>query len=215
LAGCNFDRRTAAEWAWRLAGNIDALAAGQVVIPWTAQLGDELVPIRIERVMPDTRKDMLGFTFFCRVLSGSSCPMLFPQFLNHRSCAAVAQSVGFTAIWGKMPYTAGMYFADLIFYAHVEAERSRETPYFRQISASPAMIKHNRARIALRTRVTPCPRNFLHECRSCHIGYDQCLGGVYPKSLVQRVCPKCGAVTFEEPDADPKICYDCANKDAS
>jgi len=212
LAGCNFDRKTAAEWAWRLAGNIDALAAGSAVIPWIKQLIDERVPIRVERVIFDTKKDLQGFTFFCRVLAGSPCPLLFPQFLTRRSCAAIAREVGFTASWGKMPYSSGLYFSDLIFYAHVEADRSRETPYFRQISASPSMIKHNRRRIALRTRAEPCPQNFIHECRNCHIGYDKCLGGVYPKSLEPRECPNCGAVTFIEADAAPQICYDCANK---
>lgn len=209
LAGCQLTKKTAGEWAWRLAGNVRQLVDNKPVTPWTRQISDELMPVRVERVLADKKREINGYTFFCRVLAGSACPIIFPQFLNNRSCMAVARAVGFTAPWGNMPYTNGLHFADLIFYAHVEAEKSRETPYFRKISATSSMIKHNRERLELRCRSKPCPRGYSHDCHVCHIGYDQCVGGVFPQTLVEQHCKKCGDTNFVPPTDNLNICYNC------
>ena len=60
MAGTTLTSKIAAKFAWRMAGNMDALIAGDPVLPWTRQLHDEIVPVCVERVVPMRRKDKHG-----------------------------------------------------------------------------------------------------------------------------------------------------------
>lgn len=210
LAGIQMSRKMAFEIAWRLAGNVDQLIDGRAVLPWTRQIRNEIVPVRVEHMRPEKRKDTVGYMLYCRALAGSPCPMLFPKFFSKRSCNGIARTLGFSAPWGLYPFKHPMYFVNLMFFAHIEAERSHETPFFHEISCSSGLKSENRPRIEVRTRAKPCPEKFQHQCAQCPIGYDRCPAGIHPKSLVKRPCDKCHSDGFFEPDdEDSRVCMNC------
>jgi hypothetical protein len=209
LAGTRLTPKDAKLLAWRLAGNVDRLMAGEPVLPWTRQLRDEIVPVRVETIRAGKRKDAAGFTLSCRALAGTPCTLLFPQFVSTRSCRAISRTLGFSASRGRYPYSTPYHFVNLVFFAHIEAARSHETPYFKQVSCSSSFVKENRAKIEVRCRAKPCPRGFKHPCIKCWLGYNECPAGIYPRSLVERNCPQCAKAAFFEPDSGSLICINC------
>lgn len=209
LAGTTLTRAGAKELAWRLAGNVDQLIEGNPVHPWVRQLHDEAVPVRIERLRHSNRRDLKGWTLICRALAGSPCPMVFPQFFSDRSCKAIARTLGFSAPWGRYPFSTPLYFVGLMFFAHLEAERSHETPYFKTVSNTSGLKKQNCAKLEVRCRARPCPRGFTHDCAKCWLGYNECPAAIYPQTLVQRECMNCATIGFFEPDDEGVICMNC------
>jgi len=209
LAGTRLTRQAAYALAWRLAGNLEKLKAGMPVLPWTRQLEDELVPVRVESVRPYKRKTMQGYMLECRAIGGSPCPMTFNQFFSQNSCRAISQSLGFSAPWGAYPYTTAMHFLHLLFFAHVEAERSRETPAFSKVSVSSSMFQHNRALIEVRTRARPCPDAYEHSCVHCWLGTDQCAFATHTRTYVTRHCDGCQTEAFFDPQDGGVLCVRC------
>jgi hypothetical protein len=214
LAGTSLDRRKAQEFAWRIAGNVDKLVAGDAVLPWTRQIADEIVPIRVETVMPTRRKNDFGFIFQCRVLAGSSCPMAFQQFLSARTCKVLSRVVGFSnTSWGPHQYAGvAAHFTNLMFFAHIEAERSHDKPGFQNISVSSGMLRANKALIEVRCRTKPCPRNLEHSCAICYVGYGECGYAVHPKTFVEQHCRNCDKISFFNPEDPGVMCINCHHK---
>lgn len=212
LAGTTMTAKAAALLAWRLAGNIDRLLAGEVVTPWTRQMHDEIVPVCVERVIPSKRKDKTGFIFSCRALAGTPCTELFPQFFSTNSCRAIARAIGFsTNSWGPLQYSGiGMHFVNLMFFAHVEADRSRDKPYFRQVSVTSSMLRHNKELLAVRCRTAPCPENYPHACVNCFVGYSECPFAVHAKTFVEAHCRNCDSTAFFDPEQAGVMCVNCA-----
>jgi hypothetical protein len=214
LAGTKITKRMAADLAWRLAGNVEKLKDGIPVLPWTRQLEDELVPVRVEHIRPYKRKNTPGYIFECRALAGSPCPMSFTQFFSSNSCRAISQTLGFSAPWGAYPYTTAVHFVNLLFFAHVEAAKSRETPFFSKVSVSSSMFKENRARIEVRTRARPCPDQYEHSCVHCWLGYDQCEFATHPRTYVTRYCDTCRSDGFFDPNDRGVMCIRCRHSAA-
>jgi hypothetical protein len=212
LAGVELTSRQAAELAWRLAGNVASLQAGVPVLPWTRQLADEKIPVCVENMRAMRRKSEPGYLLYCRALAGSACPMLFTQFISLRSCRGIAAQLGFSKPWGPYPYENPLHFINLIFYAHVEAERSRTQPSFVKVSATAGMIKENRQKIEVRCRVVPCPQQFSHPCEFCWVGYDNCAAAVHPKTYVARDCPQCNTTGWFNPGEASLMCVQCRTK---
>jgi hypothetical protein len=214
LAGTMLDAQTAKTIAWRIAGNVDQLIDGQAVLAWTRQLHDEIVPVSVENVLPTKRKNDFGYIFQCRVLAGSSCPMLFSQFVSSRGCRALSRVVGFSNTpWGLHQYAGiGQYFVKLQFYAHVEAARSRDKPVFHQISVSSGMLKHNKQLIEVRCRTKPCPDGFEHACVNCPTGYGECSFAVHPHTYVEQHCRNCDKVEFFDPESPGVMCLACQKR---
>jgi hypothetical protein len=210
LAGTTLTQKTAMTLAWRFAGNVDRLIAGERVLPWVRQIEDEVIPVRVERIHADKRRDNFGYTLHCRALAGTPCPMVFQQFFSTRSCRAIARTLGFTAAWGTYPFRTPLHFMGLMFFAHLEADKSGETPYFKTVSSSSGLLSQNKAKIEVRCRVKPCPRGYQHHCDKCWLGQDECPAGIYPRSLVQRECAQCVNMSFFEPDDEEgTVCLNC------
>lgn len=206
LAGCALDRKAAAEFAWRLAGNIDILSAGNPVIPWSRQCQDEWMPVQVMRVDPARNRNKSGYSFQFRVQAGSACPMLFEQFMPRASCAGIANIVGFSR---NSPYTNGAYFTNLRFWILAEAAKSNESLYFHRVDCSPAMQAYNKKIIAVRTRSMPCPSNFDHPCEHCVVGYDTCPAALFAKHLVQDTCKNCNRRTYFDTARSTELCITC------
>jgi hypothetical protein len=209
LAGTQLSRKAASEFAWRLAGNIDRLIDGLPVLAWTRQIADEKVPVCVEHVRSFHRKKTPGFIFHCRALAGTPCPTSFTQFFSQSSCKAIARTLGFSAPWGPYPYTTALHFVNLLFFAHIEAEKSGASPAFNKVSASSSMIKNNRSLIEIRTRAQPCPLQYEHSCAHCWVGYDQCSYAVHARTYVTRHCANCNADGFFDPVDNGVMCVRC------
>lgn len=213
MAGTQFTRAQIKEFAWRVAGNVDRLADGHTVLPWSRQIADEIVPICVEDVKPAKRKDEFGFMFSCRVLAGSSCPMVFQQFFSARSCRAIARVVGFANTpWGAYQYAGmGQHFVNLMFFAHIDAEKSRTQPFFQKVSVSSGMLRANKILLEVRCRVKPCPQGFQWPCANCYVGYTDCVHGVHRSTYVSRHCNACdNPEALFDPDCPGVVCVNCA-----
>lgn len=209
LSGSTLTQKAAATLAWRLAGNTDTLVAGAPVLPWTRQFADERVPVCVERIEQTRRRHVPGYTFYCRALAGTPCAMLFPEFVSDRSCAAISHTLGFSAPWGPYPYSTALHFVNLLFFAHIDADRSRNLPAFTQVTASGAMVKANRKLISVRCRATACPLAFEHACEHCYFGYDDCDFATHEKTYVTRYCTACNSEGFFNPGTDDETCIRC------
>lgn len=215
LAGTTLTRQRAGDFAWRIAGNVDRLVDGLPVLNWTKQIADERVPVIVENVRPFMRKRSVGFMLQCRAVGGTPCPMTFPQFFSRGSCIAISQTLGFSAPWGPYPYSTPYHFVNLLFFAHVEAARSYETPVFSTVSASASMIKHNRSKIEVRCRAKLCPQNFEHACVHCWLGYDQCQYATHAKTYVSKYCDACKMESFFDPADAAMTCVRCKRNSQS
>jgi hypothetical protein len=209
LAGTKLTQQVAADLAWRLAGNVEKLIDGQPVLKWAQQLGDEIVPVVVEGVRPFKRKNSPGFLFTCRVLAGSPCPMVITQFFSRGSCSAISRTLGFSAPWGAYPYSTALHFVNLLFFAHIDAARSREMPFFAKVSASSSMLKANRKLIEVRCRAKPCPDQFEHGCSFCWFGYDQCEFATHARTYETRPCSACNTEGFFDPKDTGDVCVRC------
>lgn len=209
LAGTTLTQKAAAELAWRLAGNVNKLQEGVPVFPWVRQIENERVPIRVEDMRPVKKRNTSGYLLQCRAVGGSPCPMVFPQFISANGCRAISETLGFSKPWGPYPLRTPMYFVNLLFYAHVEVERSKAYPGFLQISVSSSMLRENREKIEIRCRTKPCPQQFSHSCDFCWVGYDNCIAAVHPMTYVARDCPTCNTDGWFNPGESSISCQQC------
>jgi hypothetical protein len=213
LAGTIFDRRTAANFSWRLGGNLHTLIDGGTVAPWTRQIKDEWVPLQIDAIESYTKKKKPGYILHCVVMAGSPCPMKFSQFVSKGACYAVARASGFTSRKGKIPFVYPEYLTRIVFYGLIDAQRSEERPYFTKVRQSSAAANHNRQILDIRYRLEPCPRSFTHECRNCVLGYNECPAAIRSQKLERKMCPTCNAETYFEQRGSFSICVVCNKSD--
>jgi hypothetical protein len=209
LAGTILTNSAAKSLAWRLAGNVDKLIDGSPVLPWTRQIADEHVPVCVESVRPYFRKNNPGHLLYCRALAGTPCALGFTQFLADGNCRSISRTLGFSAPWGQYPYTTPMHFVNLLFFAHIDAGRSGETPYFSQVSATGSMIKANRQLLEVRCRAQPCPQGYDHACADCFVGHDVCEHAVHPRTYESRYCENCKMNGFFDPTDPVLMCVRC------
>lgn len=214
LSGETLSTTDAQAFAWRVAGNLPRLRLGEPVVPWTRQVRDEIMPVRIESVFFSRRFDDNGFIFRCRAQAGSYCPNVFAQFLSARSCSAISHAVGFShTSWGPYPYAGvAAHFVNMVFFAHVVAERSRDQPWFREVSASSSMLKANKELLAVRCRTRHCPLDYQHPCAQCHVGYVDCGYAVHKTTYVQQRCRVCGKDSFFDTSVTSTSCLACYKK---
>lgn len=214
LAGTQMDRRAINEFAWRVAGNVDRLVAGETVVAWSRQLRDERVPVRVESVQPTRRKNEFGFMFHCRALAGTPCPMSFSQFLSARSCGVLSRVVGFSNTpWGLHQYGGvAQHFVNLMFFANVEAARSTDRPRFRTISISSGMLRANKELIEVRCRTKPCPLGYEISCANCPKGYEECSYALHPKTFIEQHCRTCDKISFFNPAEPSVMCLNCQQR---
>ncbi len=209
LAGTELTQKIAADFGWRLAGNLEQLTAGIPIVPWTRQLAAEPVPVCVDGVRPFYRKKTPGYLLACRAVAGTPCAMLITQFLSKASCSAISRTLGFSAPWGMYPYSTPQHFVNLLFFANIEADKSYSTPYFSTVTASSSMVKENRTILSVRCRAMPCPKGYKQACADCWVGYDQCQHAVHSHTYVARYCAACNAESFFDPQDPGALCTQC------
>lgn len=206
LAGQELSARAAAEFSWRVAGNIENLFAGKPVAQWGRQIADEWMPVQILRLDPAFRRGRSGFMVQFRALAGSYCPGVFEQFLSRASCAAIARIIGFSR---TRPYTHNSHLTNLRLAVLVEAARSIDAPHFKEVMCTTAMTKHNVAVIEIRVRNKPCPYNYDHLCENCALGYFDCPAAIFQQALVNRHCDKCDGTRAFDLNRSAEMCLSC------
>lgn len=206
LAGHKLPLKTAAEFSWRLAGNLDNLIAGLPVLPWERQLVDEWWPIQILRLDNAFRRGKSGFNVRFRALAGSYCPGVFEQFLSRPSCAVIARSIGFSR---TRPYSHHSHLVNLRFTVLIDVARSSETPYFREVACSSAMRDYNTALIDIRVRNKPCPFDYKHLCENCAVGCATCPAAVFQQDLIVKHCAACDSEQAFDVSRSDVVCLSC------
>lgn len=193
--------------AWRLAGNLRQLQNLRDAGPWVRQEFDEWVPVQIVdcQVCRTRRKD-LAAQFTGRVLAGTSTSMLIDFLWKHKFCKFISSELGFSAPWGKLPFTRMEELVGLRFYALMmrptkDQEVKERRPWFRQVSAPPGLVTYNRTLIKRRRRIKfACPRGYSHPCHFCHIGYRDCELAVHPRTYVRDNCTACKQESWFDPN---------------
>lgn len=201
------------EFAWRLAGNVNALKAGKPVRPWASQVEDEWVPLQIVRVeLGRNQYDELGHFVAIRVLAGSPCPKIIRRFFSRKFSNAMARRLGFSRRQGHYPFNDTLQFVNLRFLGKIEVDKCRDEPKYGAVQCPQSMVDFNRDLLKLRLHITPCPRGYIHPCHQCVIGYATCPAGTHRLDYVKDFCHGCSTDAFFDPDSKSDRCVQCSVK---
>lgn len=215
LLGAPLTELEAAATAWRLAGNVPKLRAGEPASPWTRQNCNEWVPLQILRV--DAHKSPRGkhgAMLRCRALAGSPCPSTLTAFWTHSLTKAMAIRLGFSRPWGRYPYRGQLDLVGLRFLGELDRLRSQHAPVFYEVTVPPVLTSWNREHVLkVRCRVDPCPRGYIHQCAACAVGYVNCPAGTHRLDFIKQFCPICGDDAWFDPEIARDRCRDCHNKE--
>lgn len=221
LAGRSLTRADMFKLAWRFAGNVERLRAGEAVCGWSRRPDDEWVPLQVLNVTPAKDKhNRPGNMLKMRVLAGSPCPDLLLDFWTVPRAAAVSRRAGFTRAAGRYPWHHTSEFVGLRLLGKISAARSIEKPVLSMTVATSSMVAANRRDfLALRSRhpkAAGCPFKFQHQCYHCSYGYDTCDGGVHPRNYEIGTCASCGLDDqLFDLDWDPAMCRACVTRERS
>lgn len=195
------------EFAWRLAGNVERLQRGEIVLPWTCQPEPELVPVQVLDHRPTkTRYGKPAAAYRLRVLSGSACPSILHKTWTVKFTRYLARSsLGFGR---RFYYRDPAELVRLRFLAMLDSKFCYDQqPGFDQTGCTPALLKWNRLIMSARAKVEPpCPRSFTHPCHRCPFGYDQCPAGTHPQTYEVKTCPLCRKETLHDPAVGCLVC---------
>jgi ferredoxin len=197
------------EFAWRMAGNLKTLRAGQPVTAWGMQAIEEWMPLYVGRARPGrNRRDEAGHWLTFRVMAGSACPLEVRRFWTWPMASFVSDRLGFNPRANR-PFPGADHFVGMLLYGLFEPQLSEDRPGFHQVRVSAVMLAHNVNLIKGRNE-KPCPTfGYLHDCAGCTIGYDRCPYAVHAQTFIRQHCITCGrADALFDPD-QPEHCLDC------
>lgn len=202
--------------ARRLASHVPDLLAGLATHPWTTQMCDEWVPFRIKagRVAHDSRS-RVGWEYELYALAGSLAGETINKFWTARHYRYISLLMGFQTLRTKTTpkrllqdpsQLVGMQFCGFI-----EVAKSGHRPGFQQVRVTPRMQEANREVMDLRLRVSqPCPKNYLHPCHVCSIGYTECPAATHRRTYYEADCRRCQQRRMFDPDDNRDgICVTC------
>ncbi len=211
LLGRDFDMDVGRELAWRLAGNLERLKAGEPVPPWTAQRGLEWVPVQVTGGRKSWKKAekgrmRFGWTYLFTVLAGSPTGRDIRQWWTTDKAAVVGARLGFSR---KPPYHREDMdeLVGLRFCALLDPKLSDRGPGFHHIHCPSTFEEYNREVIKKRRRIDfACPEGFPHSCSQCFVGTRECPAAVHRETYVSKYCTGCGREWWF--DTDPRFVND-------
>ncbi len=216
LTGQPLTRAALAAMAWRLAGNLTSLKAGQPVLPWSRQQKAEWVPLQIIDAKPRmSKKGRKGSLLQFRVLAGSPCTRLIEKFWSREFCAVVARRLGFSRFRsGKYPWQHPKQMVGMRLLVEITPQLSRDGPDFEHVHpASGSLLAYNRSLLRARTPATrTCPRRFTHPCHLCAVGMDRCDLATHARTYVTRLCRVCRENKLHDPATNEDLCMDCQER---
>jgi hypothetical protein len=203
-------------FALRIAANIKRLRQGEVVLPWTRQAEDEWAPVEILRCWPSrNRKGDIGSYFQFLVLAGTPVGFSLVQFWSQRQCSYIGMELGFSGRKNRPLYHPS-YLVRLRFSALFEPKLSLERPGFHKVRLTAGLARYNEPLMADRFYREPgCkPRNYVHACHVCWLGYGSCPLATHPLDYQQKICDNCGDPKAWHDPADESLdmCINCAIK---
>jgi hypothetical protein len=217
LLGRQLTQRESLLFAWRLAGNMALLREDKPVHPWVVQLADEWVPLQIVKAVASRNKrDQRGTEYTCRILAGTPAGMRTITFWKPGVVRIISHELGFTpGRRGKYPLHNARELVGLRCYGLIEQARSTTSPVFYEVACTASLFEWNREHVLrMRSRIVPCPRNFLHACYRCAVGYNECPAGVHRATYETAFCSKCGnAEALFDPEEHSPHCIDCNYKE--
>lgn len=219
LVGRKLTAYTAAKLAWRLAGNLARLKAGESVRPWVGGLsGPEYLPLEAIKATPlrDAR-NRLGYELSFMVLAGTPAAEKVSRYWTNAQVRWVAMRIGFSAPWGKYPFHKGTEIVGLRLLVRADPELSRGgvIGFTACEEQPPSFVSWNRKEVLrFRMHIEPCPNGWTHPCRNCAVGYEECRASVHLKTYEQRWCPECQSdAAFFDPELLSHKCVSCTHKE--
>jgi hypothetical protein len=123
----------------------------------------------------------------------------------------VASNIGFSLKkTSKYKFHQGPELVGLRFLGKLDPARSRYVPHFWDIEVPGSFVKWNRDNVLKqRLRIEPCPQRFVHPCRRCAVGYENCIGATHQKDYVFEFCADCGEEAHFDPEYGMGRCINC------
>lgn len=227
---------TSAKWrktAWRLAGNVDALIAGQARPVWTGQPNPEWMPMELVEATKFKKKfnGETAIRMKFRVLAGSACSHIVEKTWSLKAARFYRMEFGFsrfskptkeTNTRGKkrfvnFPYSDPMELVRLRVWGLFDEEGClKGVPGFSKVRGSSMLTKYNRRILLARYKLDPpCPISATFTCWNCPVGYDKCKAGCHPRTWQKLVCKVCSNQAWCDPGGDrPGVCNSCVYKGA-
>lgn len=210
------------ETAWRLAGNVEALRAGEVVTQdvairrqgWCALQVVAVKPILMNPKSKDKRKRGSLLNIF--VMSGHAAGCRIEKFFSLSHLKYLAKEVGFTPPFKNYPYRDereffGLRFGGLFLTSLVKDNK----PGFSEVCSTPTMISWNKDMFKRRKREGfACSLEMHHEqlpCFRCFMGAESCSAAVHQKDFEKDVCPFCGLESMFDPESPGYSLDMCVN----
>lgn len=206
-------------YAWRLAGNLDKLIAGEPATPWLRQTELEWMPLQIVdwQILRNFKGAIVcNYTF--RILGGSATSELVTKRLSRRACIGFSSELGFSKK-SRKPKAGRICFndfADLFgmrLYGLFDPKLSITSPQFWHMGCSGSFKTYNRELLKKRARIGfVCPKNFTHMCSKCPVGADHCVAATHAKTHRSKMCDTCKQTTWFDLSQSVDMCISCATK---
>lgn len=210
LLGKMLTHQTLYYFAWLLAGNLDRLQQGEVILPWSQQPEPEPMPVQVlEYFKAKTRRGKPAARYRLRILAGRACPLVVEKTWPTGFVRFLARSTfGFSR---KRVYQSPVELVRLRFIAVIDSQFCYDNqPGFDQVACTPGLLNWNRKIMLARSHQDPpCPRDFTHPCFRCPVGYDLCGAGVHPRTYIFQVCPMCHRESYRDPSTS--LCLECSD----
>jgi hypothetical protein len=214
---------------WRLAGNLELLARGDCIPPWTHQPYAEWVPAQIlSALRHKTHRGKMGHIFTLVILAGLPAGLKVSKFWTDRAVRYIARAMGF-ARWPPGPRSSKP--AINLLQNPTELVNMRltimidpdlcvgEGPAFDRTKVLDRDVRFNKDQLKYRARRDPahaCPFSMPDAvpCFRCPKGTVSCRAATHPVDLEFRLCPTCH---FDRAAFDPSVstamCLKCAVRD--
>ena len=205
--------------SWRLAGNVSTMKTGVPVRPWSGpRATNEWVPLQVVKatLRDATANRPPGYLYQFKALAGSPCSEDIFRRWPRSAYSTVARHVGFSAPWGKYPFSHAAHLVSLRFYGLFTPDLCQDGPNFYQVKCPASLIKYNRRILTYRLGDRPdeCPRGYTHECHRCTEGYDTCPGGTHRQGYTRKICPLCSQESWFDSDESAEFCIACIEQEA-
>jgi hypothetical protein len=210
------------ETAWRLAGNVDALRAGEVVTQdvatrrqgWCALQVVSVKPILMNPKSKDKKKRGSLLSLF--VMSGHAAGCRIDKFFSLSHLKYLSKEIGFTAPFKEYPYRDEREFFGLRFGGLFLSSLVRDNkPGFSEVCSTATMNGWNKDMFKRRKREGfACALEMNYEqlpCFRCFMGAESCSAAVHQKDFEQDVCAFCGLESMFDPDSPGYALDMCVN----
>jgi hypothetical protein len=205
------------EWnacAWRFAGNLARLKAGETITGWTSQPFEEWTTIQFtscHTVPGENRRFEVSY----RVLSGLPAGLFAKTRMSGKQIFFLGSRAGFRRRDPLQSMSRPSELVNLRLLALLDPALSARfnQPTFTQLATAPGVLEHNRKIILMRARIGfDCPHGFEHQCCRCPVGLDGCPAATHAATYEQRDCLKCQTTGLYDPAPGGIGCFTCHSR---